>query len=185
MLVPLPSFFSFPLHSLSQQSYSRSNLQVPLPHSFAQIKSPIHHPVTSGFLIIHYPSILPFPSFFLLLIRASLSFSNQASFFEIKIYSLLLSFLVLNMSAPKNQNKSQIKGKTWRWFRLFLRHLPLTTEEQPFPISVNYQSLLPGKISWVSLRNSHTHFILIFFTQQKRKNTFLSSHAWKHLNSFN
>lgn len=166
MLAPLPSFFSFPLHSLSQLSCSRCHLRAPAPHSFAQIKFPVHHPVTSIFLIMLYPSILPFPSFILLIIRVSVSFSNQ---FQIIIYSLLLSFLVLNMTAPKNQNKSQIKGKTCRLIRLFLRHLPLATEEQPFPISVNYQSLFPGKISWVRAGNSHTHFILIFLHNRRGK----------------
>lgn len=59
------------------------------------------------FLIILYLSILPFPSFFLLLIRAFLSFSNQASVFEIVIHSLLLSFLVLHMTAPWVKKKKQ------------------------------------------------------------------------------
>lgn len=55
ILVPLPSFFSFPLHSLLQQSSSRCHLWAPLPCSSAQIKFPIHHPVTSGFWLYFIP----------------------------------------------------------------------------------------------------------------------------------
>lgn len=138
------------------------------------------------FLIIFYLSVLPFPSFFLLLIRASLSFSNQASFFEVIIYSLLLSFLALHMTAPwvkkKAQKKSQIKGETCKLvIRLFLRQLPLATEEQPFPISINYQSLFPGIFMSQCWKFPYT----FYFKQRKRENAFLSCHAWKQLNSFN
>lgn len=98
ILVPLPSFFSFPLHSVTAIFF-----QVPPLSSSSLLLCPDIIPNSSSshfyLLIILYPSILPFPSFFRLLIRASLFFSNQASFFEIIIYSLLLSFLVLHMTA--------------------------------------------------------------------------------------